>query len=265
MWGILGGTLGKELYTSRVIAGSASLIGLFGLLGCSPQNQFARLENEVNDLRVEVFRQRQEVQELSRKTDQIEKIATAESAEGVRFRANTQESLRQIAEDVQGMKFRLDSSVAQRPVLPPSRPPQLGQAVAPTNPATELEPDQRLYAMAETDYNAGNFQSAIDVADNLIKHFPDSDNVPNALYIKGRALMATRSFREAQDAFQKLCNDYPASNLFRPSRLNVGNCQLSQGNALAAISTFEDIVRRWPTSAEAGRARDILQDVKTSR
>ncbi|MCL1909179.1 MAG: tetratricopeptide repeat protein [Holophagaceae bacterium] len=240
-------------------------VGIIGFLGCSPQNQYARLENEINDLRVEIFRQRQEVQELAKKTNQIEEVTTTESTDGIKFRADTQATLRQISEDLQGIRYRLDSNTSQRPPQLSTRP----QTGLPTTPASaaevELEPDQRLFAMAETDYNAGNFARAIDAADNLIKHFPDSDTVPDALYVKGRALMATRSYREAQDAFQKLCNEYPASNLFRQARLNIGNCQLSQGNAMAAIATFENIISRWPTSTEARRAGEILQDVKTSR
>ncbi|MCL1894105.1 MAG: tetratricopeptide repeat protein [Holophagaceae bacterium] len=238
--------------------------GLVGILGCNPNDQFVRMENEVNDLKVEIYRQRQEMQDLAKKTGQIENIVTAESTEGKKHRADTQESLRQLNEGIQGVRYRLESSTPQRTSSIASRPPA-GQSVSPTTPPLALEPDQQLFAIAEKDYNAGKFQSAIESADNLIKHFPDSDNLPDALYIKGRALMATGAFKEAQDSFQKLCNEFPASVLFRQARLSVGRCQLNQGNTLAAISTFEQIVDRWPTSEEARRAAEILQDVKSSR
>jgi TolA-binding protein len=116
--------------------------------------------------------------------------------------------------------------------------------------------------MAEKDFNTGNFQGAVEAADNLAKYFPDSDHVPEALYIKGRALYAQKSYAKAQEAFQRLCDRYPASPRFRAARLNVGRCQASSGNTLAAIATLDDIVRRWPSSPEARSAADLAQDLK---
>ena len=98
--------------------------------------------------------------------------------------------------------------------------------------------------------------------DNLVRYFPDSPLVPEALYLKGRALMAAGSHRDAQEALQKLCDDFPRSDLFRVAKLNIGICQVRQGNTLSAIATFEDIIAKYPTSQEARQASDLLQDVK---
>jgi len=247
---------------------SVYLIGFtfaaLGILGCSPEGPFKRLENEVNDLKVEVFRQRQELQTLAKKAEEEEKNRASEREKENRFRADTQETLRQIRDSTQAMSNRLEQGSAQRPGAQAMRP-QTGPGTNPgttSAPAAELRPDDQQLAMAEKDYNAGNFSGAVDAADNLIKYFPDSSNVPEALYLKGRALYALRSYVRAQEAFQKLCNDYPSSSRFRVSRLSIGRCQLAQGNTLAAISTFEDIANRWPTSPEARSANELLQDIK---
>jgi TolA-binding protein len=235
-------------------------------LGCNSQEQSVRLANEVNDLKVEVFRQRQEIQELVKKREQEEKNTASERATQNQFRADTQETLRQIREDSRTTANRLNSNntVPQRTntqttTRQPARP------AAEPAPPEELEPDHRQYANAEKDYNSGNYARAADAADHLIKYFPDSEKVPDALYLKGRALMATNSFAEAQKSFQQIWDNYPELNLRRVAKLNIGRCQLRQNNIMAAIGTFQEIVSRWPTSPEAKQASEILEDVQTGR
>jgi len=228
------------------------------ILGCNPQEQFRRLETEVNDLKVEVFRQRQEIQDLSKKSEEERKAAADERVKETRFRADTQESLRQISEHTQSMSNRLSSGSLAQAARTQTRP----STNSATAPASELEPDAQQLALAEKDYNSGNYSGAVDAVDNLIKYFPDSNNIPEALYLKGRALMALKEHAKAQESFQKLCTDFPSSARFRAARLNIGRCQLAQGSTPAAIITFEDIGRRWPTSPEARSARELLQDLR---
>jgi len=249
--------------TQKFLSGFAAT-GIALVLGCNPQDQFKRLENEVNDLKIEVFRQRQEIQNLAKKTEEDRKIAADERNKENQFRADTQETLRQIKDTTQAMNNRLNSTATQRPT-PSARPQTNPDPNSDTIRASELQPDDQQFALAEKDFNAGNYSSALDAIDNLIKYFPESDHIPEALYLKGRALMAQKSYAKAQESFQKLCTNHPSSDRFRAARLNIGKCQEAQGNVLAAIATFEDIVRRWPTSPEARSANDILQDLKNNR
>jgi TolA-binding protein len=175
-----------------------------------------------------------------------------------RFRADTQETLRQIREDTRGMSNRLESGARQ-----PARQPARHDAEPVPQAAAETRPDDQQLAMADKDFNQGNFSGAVDAADNLIRYFPDSANIPEALYIKGRALYAQKSYAKAQESFQRLCDKYPSSQRFRASRLNIGRCQVSAGNTLAAIATLEEIVKSWPSSPEARSANDLLQDLKS--
>ena len=236
-----------------------AIVGLVFILGCNPQEQFRRLENEVNDLKVEVFRQRQEIQDLSKKSEEYRKLAADERARETRFRADTQESLRQLIDYSQSMSNRMNSGTVAQTARPQTRP-----NANPTTSASELDPDAQQLALAEKDFNSGNFSGAVDAVDNLIRYFPDSNNIPEALYLKGRALMGLREHAKAQEAFQKLNIDFPRSNRFVVARLNIGRCQLAQGFTPAAINTFEDIVRRYPNSPEARSANELLQELKNN-
>jgi TolA-binding protein len=162
---------------------------------------------------------------------------------------------------MQVMNARFETGGA--PVRPAAQP----QTRPGANPAAaaELQPDQQQLAMANRDFNTGNFAGAVDAVDNLIKYFPDSESIPDALYLKGRALYAEMQYKDAQDTFQKICNDFPRSNLFRTARLEIGKCQVAQGNNLAAIATFEAIMKQWPSSQEASLAAELIQDVKVGR
>jgi len=231
------------------------------LSGCSQRGPFRNIENEINDLKVEVFRQRQELQALGAKIDDAQKAAVSEMDKEGRFRADTQETLRQIREYAQSMSNRLDSGPSLRQGPQAARP----QRQQDMDPAPEPGPDDQQLAMAEKDFNAGSFQGAADAADNLLKYFPDSPNVPEALYLKGRALYALKSYAKAQEAFQRLCGEHPSSPRFRAARLNAARCQASLGNTLAAVATLEDIARRWPSSPEARSAADLLEDLKSRR
>jgi TolA-binding protein len=221
------------------------------------------MENEINDLKVEVFRQRQEIEKLAKNAEESEKRAIANRDADNRFRAEAQENLRVIRDHTQAMNTRLSSGSAQ---LSSSARPIPKPAPGSSQPAAaNLQPDDQQLALAEKDFNSGNWEGAVDAAENLIKYFPDSDNIPEALYLKGRALFAMRAYGRSQEAFQRLCSEYPRSERFRASRLNVGRCQHAQGNTLAAIATLEDIVELWPNSTEARSAKDLLQDVKSKK
>jgi len=245
----------------KLFFATAAVAGLTLFTACSPPD-LSHLENEVNDLKVEVNRQRKEIQDLNKKLDQEEKVTTAERAKDTQLRADLYEFMRQQRESTQILVNRQDGGYANRATPQTSRP--LARPGQDAMTPAELGPDQQQMALANKDYNAGNNQGAVDAADNLIKYFPDSDYVPEALYLKGRALMAMKSYREAQDSFEKIINKYPRYGQYRAALLNIGICQVYQNNTLAAIATLE-IVRNYSSSEEARQARIILQDIKTGK
>jgi TolA-binding protein len=240
------------------------VVALTFFAACSPPD-VSHLENEVNDLKVEINRQRKEIQDLNKKLEQEEKLAVEERTKDTLLRADLYEFMRQQKESTQILVNRQDGNYANRTASQPLRPPARPSPSQDASIQVEIPPDQQQLAIANKDYNAGNNQGAVEAADNLIKYFPDSDHVPDALYLKGRALMAMKSYREAQESFQTIITSHPQYSQYRAALLNIGTCQIYQGNSLAAIATLEGILRRYPSSQEARRASEILQDVKIGR
>lgn len=198
---------------------------------------------------------------MAAKLEDLQKLAESERDKDARFRADTQETLRQIREHTQATSNRLDSGSSARGAQGARQPARHDQD--PVAAPIEAKPDDQQLAMAEKDFNQGNFSGAVEAADNLVKYFPDSANVPEALYLKGRALYALKSYPKAQESFQRLCDKYPSSQRFRAAKLNIAKCQMSAGNSLAAVATLEEIVRSWPSSPEARSAEDLLTDLKS--
>jgi len=244
----------------KLIFYSVATAGLAFFTACRPPDM-STIENEVNDLKVEVNRQRKEIQDLNRKMDQEGKAATEERAQNAQLRADLYEFMRQQKVSSQQLANRQGNSTQPQTSRPAARPGPTIDAASPL----ELPPAQQQLALANKDYNAGNNAGAVELADNLIKYFPDDPNVPEALYLKGKALMAMKSYRGAQDSFQKIIDSYPEYSQFRAALLNVGICQVNQGNTMAAVSTLQTIIRRYPSSDEARRASEIVENVKTGK
>src|SRR5690348_8217933 len=79
----------------RILAFPLALTALMGI-GCASDDQMARVEQEVGDLKVEVFKLRQQTEEQNRKADAETQAASQFRDEDRRFRADLSENLRQI-------------------------------------------------------------------------------------------------------------------------------------------------------------------------
>ena len=77
-------------------------------VGCSSEDQLRRVEQELGDMKVQVFQLKQQVEEGNRKAD-ADRAADAEArALDRRFQADVQETLRQLQDTTRVLNRRLD-------------------------------------------------------------------------------------------------------------------------------------------------------------
>jgi tol-pal system protein YbgF len=219
-------------------------------VGCGSEEQLRRVEQEVGDLKLEVFKLRQQVEEGNKRA-QADQQASAESrSQDRRFQADLQESLRQVQETTRALNNRLGS-------LPRTASRSAGEPA----PAAAASEDERAYNAAVLDYNRGNYPLAAEGLDHFLKTYPQSARRPDAYFFLGLCHYNQGAFDKAQAAFDRIIKDHAASPQFLPAKLKRAQSLLKQGLKPAAVKAFRELVDGFPGSAEARTAQQELSDL----
>lgn len=221
------------------------------VFGCGSEDQLRRVEQEVGDLKLEVFKLRQSVEEGNKRAQADQQAAAEARNQDRRFQADLQESLRQVQDTTRVLNNRLNSQPKG-----PSRPATEAQA-----PAAVSAEDERAYNAAVLDYNRGNYPLAAEGLELFLKTYPQSVKRPDALFFLGLCHYNQRAFDKAQAAFDRIIKEHAASPQFLPARLKRAQCLLKQGLKPAALKAFRELVDGFPGSAEARTAQQELSDL----
>ena len=100
-------------------------------VGCSSQDQLHRVEQEVGDLKLEVFKLRQQVEDSNKMAATEHKAAKGGREQDRRFQADLQETLRQLQDSTRVLNNRLgDMRRVPPPVAGSAAPAQAPDATA---------------------------------------------------------------------------------------------------------------------------------------
>ena len=220
-------------------------------IGCGSEDQLRRVEQEVGDLKLEVFKLRQSVEEGNKKAQADQQAAAEARNQDRRFQADLQESLRQVQDTTRVLNNRLNSQPKG-----PSRP-----AVEPQASAAIAAEDERAYNAAVLDYNRGNYPLAAEGLELFLKTYPQSVKRPDALFFLGLCHYNQRAFDKAQATFDRIIKEHAASPQFLPAKLKRAQCLLKLGLKPAALKAFRELVDGFPGSAEARTAQQELSDL----
>ncbi|GHV58893.1 hypothetical protein FACS1894182_12120 [Bacteroidia bacterium] len=119
------------------------------------------------------------------------------------------------------------------------------------------------YALFQKGYVMGlqkNYQGKITQMEQLIRDYPKSPYVPDAMYEKGRAYVLSNNFPSAIETFQKLQKEYSDSQWARNAGLQIGLLYYNTNRLPQAASAYKEVVANYPGSEEAKVA---LQDLKS--
>ncbi|MDR1738137.1 MAG: tetratricopeptide repeat protein [Candidatus Symbiothrix sp.] len=118
------------------------------------------------------------------------------------------------------------------------------------------------YAMYQKAYLLGlqkKYQEKANQMDALIKTFPNSPYLPDALYEKGRALVLLNNIPSAIACYQQLTEQYPNSASARSAGLQTGLLYYNANQPQQAIAAYKNVVAKYPNSDEA---KEALRDLK---
>jgi len=224
-------------------------------VGCSSEDQLRRVEQEVGDLKLEVFKLRQQVEDGNKAATTEQKASEEARGQDRRFQADLQETLRQLQDTTRVLNNRMGDMRrgSSRPVV--IETPGQGPV------AVQSSEDERAYNAAVLDYNRGNYSLAAEGLQLFLKNYPQSAKRPDALFFLGLCFYNQKMFDQAQSSFERIIKDHAASPQFLPAKLKRGQCLLKQGLKPAAVKAFRELVDGFPDTPEAHTAQQELSDL----
>jgi tol-pal system protein YbgF len=139
--------------------------------------------------------------------------------------------------------------------LPSSAPIDSSSTV---NVESAGQDENSAYDHAYNLFKNGDYVSAISRFESFINNYPESSFAPAAAYWIGNAHYALRNFQQSIDAQKKLISFYPNSSKIPDALLNIASSQQEMGDKVAARSTLQDLITRYPLSDAADKAKRRL-------
>ena len=135
---------------------------------------------------------------------------------------------------------------------PPPPLPTAGVGVSPT----------KLFEAARGDYMAGQYDLAIIGFTDYVKSFPKSDSVDDAQVGICTAYLADNKPDKAVEACDLAIRNYPAGDKIPEAYYRKGLALSTLKDVDGARTAFEEVVKKYPDSAEAQLARQGLERLK---
>ena len=129
--------------------------------------------------------------------------------------------------------------------------------------AAQLQPSAGDYSVYQKGFLLGlqkDYKGKISVMDRLIREFPESQYVDEALFEKGRSYVLLDNNQAAAASFEQLMRDFPQSSLARKAGVQLGLIYFNDNQPEKAADAYKSVISNYPGSEEAKVA---LQDLKS--
>jgi tol-pal system protein YbgF len=154
---------------------------------------------------------------------------------------------------------RVTSIPAPRVTPPPPSAPPVPAPARPRETPSRLQTAEQTYGAALATFRAREHgQAVLDFLDFMAK-YPGHPLVANAQYWIGEAYYSQRDYRQAMVEFQKVSALAPGSAKASDALLRIGMCQRNLRDEVSARQTWERVVRDFPQSEAAVKARGFLK------
>lgn len=131
-------------------------------------------------------------------------------------------------------------------------------AIAAAKPGDEL----RVYDDASNLFKKGDFTRAAEAFTAYLRDFPAGQLAPNAQYWLGISYFNLRDFKNAQVTEEGLIKRFPDSPKVPDAMLAIASVLHEQSDLGSARNMLEDIIARYPSTDAAGKARTRLTTLK---
>jgi len=129
--------------------------------------------------------------------------------------------------------------------------------------AAQILPSAGDYSIYQKGFVLGlqkDYRGKIRMMDQLIREFPESQYIDDALFEKGRSYVLLENNREAAQTFESLVRQFPQSSLARKAGVQLGLIYFNENQPGKAAEAYKKVISDYPGSDEAKVA---LQDLKS--
>lgn len=120
----------------------------------------------------------------------------------------------------------------------------------------------RAYDGASNLFKKGDYIQAVEAFNSFMHDFPSSQLVANAQYWIGMSHFNLRDYKNAQGSQEALIKLFPESPKVPDALLAIASIQNEQGDVGSARNTLEDIIARYPSTEAAAKARSRLTPLR---
>lgn len=124
------------------------------------------------------------------------------------------------------------------------------------------ETDQQIYQRGAEALDGKRYADARVIWGELLTKFPKSEYADNARYWMGESYYAEKDYASAILEFDKVVRDYPGGDKVPAALLKQGLAFLEIGEKEGGVATLQDLVKKYPKSEEAKKAKDRLQKLR---
>ena len=142
-----------------------------------------------------------------------------------------------------------------------SAAPVVVASVAPTvSDTVETDAENSDYQEAFNMFKIGRFKGAVSKFKSFNENYPTSELLPSSHYWIGNSYYAMRDFKRAIFVQQELIKDFPDSDKVPDAMLNLASSQKEINYITASQKTLKDLITKYPISEAAKKAKLRLLD-----
>ncbi|MGE4555425.1 MAG: tol-pal system protein YbgF [Desulfovibrionaceae bacterium] len=130
--------------------------------------------------------------------------------------------------------------------------------VAPQQPEIETDPAKALYDAAMEAFKARDYDKARRLWSEFGKAYPKNSLAPNSWFWQGECYYQQGNYAQAVLSYQHVLDHYPKSSKFKTALLKQGVTWYKLKKDQAGRLRLEELIKRFPDSAEAKRAKGFL-------
>lgn len=219
-------------------------------------NTLMEMYNRMEQLQAEVLKLRGENEELAHQLEELKKQQQT-------IYIDLDQRMQQLSAGGSGApQAPFDQSASPDGTAPAEA--TASQAPAQPAPAPAGDPGNRqaAYQKAFNTLKEGKYPEAIKEFKNFIAAYPTGDYADNAHYWLAEAYYVSRDFNTSRDIFRKLIKDFPQSAKVPDALLKIGFIEYETGQKANAKELLTEVVKRYPDSSAAKLAEKRLDKLR---